>query len=255
MICFLSYGSVALGSPIAGAAAYRQGCFIRDAACAEHQFKSVFGLPVFPKNILVIDPTKDVKGHLTGLNRLPPKFQLGTGVKEGGKGFLGRAKVLQFDYLSGLQPKIRFLRLPHWQPPGSIGDLASRSLAKIFDDHLDYDGISEVGVIHIRHDHVLYMDVGPQLLFGRPTLSASLKENHNNETYGGNIEDRRGRVARYLIEHPEIISIIVGSFFGAIGIAFYFNNWSFVGIGLLAIGMVTPLLPWWLLVWSWWAAQ
>ena len=57
------------------------------------------------------------------------------------------------------------------------------------------------------------------------------------------------------IEHPEIISIIVGSFFGAIGIAFYFNNWSFVGIGLLAIGMVTPLLPWWLLVWSWWAAQ
>lgn len=61
-------------------------------------------------------------------------------------------------------------------------------------------------------------------------------------------------IVEYLLNHPRnamLISVIVGVLTGAIGITLSLNSepgWRrSLGGALLVLGMLTPILPWWLL--------
>ncbi|THD43875.1 MAG: hypothetical protein E7774_11870 [Bradyrhizobium sp.] len=98
---------------------------------------------------------------------------------------------------------------------------------------------------------IFYQNVGAQLTFRRATGVAYLDSDHKNE------EDRRDRkgIVDQLIEkssHYPVLSDLAGVICGAIGITIYVNSLGWfgaaIGFALIAIGILTPVFPWWAFV-------
>jgi hypothetical protein len=103
-----------------------------------------------------------------------------------------------------------------------------------------------------------YRNVRPQLAFGRFASATGLRQNNEDQEKIGDENSRSYRIIDDLINdrHKRAgISYFMGILSGAIGIAFYLKSSRLLGGGLVALGLLTPLLPWWLPILNWWANQ
>lgn len=65
-------------------------------------------------------------------------------------------------------------------------------------------------------------------------------------------------IIKELIEQPRkaiVVSYAIGALNGAIGATLYLKNKVWIGGLLIALGIITPLLPWWILILRWSTAQ
>jgi hypothetical protein len=102
------------------------------------------------------------------------------------------------------------------------------------------------------------------LSFGRFSGVSDLQQNNNGQqevSYQYAASEQSKGVIDRLIDKPResvVISVAIGALTSAIGIAFYLNGGlicSVLGGGLFLLGMLTPIIPWWLLASIWWAGQ
>ena len=99
--------------------------------------------------------------------------------------------------------------------------------------------------------------IGPQLAFARPLCLTYLADNRKDQQKIYN-EDSASQpnngIINHLIDDPRkgvVVSYLVGAFCGAIGVAIYLKGRSLIGGTLIALGLFTPLLPWWLPILNW----
>jgi len=100
--------------------------------------------------------------------------------------------------------------------------------------------------------------VGARLQFGEPSKIAYLTKYGKNEEYSGDREDTRKygeRIVDSLIKYPRyvvLISVFFGVLCGAIGIAINLNSRGKMGAifggALVVVGLLTPVFPWWLVI-------
>jgi hypothetical protein len=91
--------------------------------------------------------------------------------------------------------------------------------------------------------------VSPQLAFSRSPAIPDLSQNCDNQEKVGYQNPRSGRIINELIDNPHTqagISYSVGIFSGAIGIAFYLKISRFIGGCLIGLGLLPPILNWWI---------
>jgi hypothetical protein len=154
---------LALGCSVSSAAIHNERFFVRDSCCPNSQIKSIFGPPAALKNVAIINPSKYIKSSRfcvdVSLAALPKDIR----IMDSRIGSLGRGQIAQFVCGSAFQSEVGFPWLGHWQTLTGIGDAPSGRLAVIFHDYLNDCVISRV---HFRHDHIVDMDVSPQLPLG-----------------------------------------------------------------------------------------
>jgi hypothetical protein len=103
--------------------------------------------------------------------------------------------------------------------------------------------------------------ISAQLPFRRLTGITDLNydNDHKQQRYRAKAEGGQSYgVIDRLIDKPReagLISMFIGVGIGAIGIALYLNRGWKIGMGLLCVGMFTPLFPWWLAILIWWAGN
>jgi len=151
-----------LSSSIIYGVQHDERCVIRNSTCVNPKCKSVFGCSSSAlKNIVITDTPKykeqSISRDQIWLQRIP--FDNWDACF--GNGMLSWSQIAEFPYCG----------IPIDRSSGieGIGNIASGSLAKVFDDYMNV-GI-ESG-IHLKHTHIVDMDIGPQLSF-----SSSLSSN------------------------------------------------------------------------------
>lgn len=98
-----------------------------------------------------------------------------------------------------------------------------------------------------------YGNVGPQLPYTEISSFPNLGKDRNYQQkigYKDSTSQSDNGVVKELVNEPRkriIVSYLIGAFSGTIGIALYLNGWGKVGIGLIGLGLLTPIIPWWLI--------
>jgi hypothetical protein len=212
-----------------------------------------FSAMLSPERINIIDPTPDVSvllGLAGGKKRSFPGFYASEmhcepGARRNDGGGRHLCGIAEGEYVINwpLRTQISF---------GFDDNSIGWGLTRVLKYQLDWP-VSLVSIAGVwpRKQSGFDQQVGAQLSFRGTTGVAYLDSDNKNE------EDRRDRkgIVDQLIEKSSrypVLSDLVGVICGAIGITIYVNSreWFGAAIGfiLIAVGILTPVFPWWAFV-------
>ncbi len=150
----------------------------------------------------------------------------------------------------------------HHVAPRNYLHVISWGLTSIFDFNVNDDGAISRG----WPNNVLYLsdDIGSQLPFGGFASIFHLAQYDNDKQERRDTKEKREEsygIIDGLVDQPRkagLISMLLGVLCGTIGITLYLKRGravSNVGFALVILGMMAPIIPWWLLILIWWAGD